>query len=70
MVRRSAVNREIQEYLKDLEASGFRVEKAYLFGSMYNGQPHAYSDYIAVIESTGKKVETGVETIWKSCTES
>ncbi len=109
MVGRSAVNREIQEYLKDLEASGFRVEKAYLFGSMYNGQPHAYSDidlavwspdfsdnyfetvektahlkrlhkrielhpfqlkdtadnnpFIAVIESTGKKVEAGVETI-------
>ena len=109
MVGRSAINREIQEYLKDLEASGFRVEKAYLFGSMYNGQPHAYSDidlavwspdfsdnyfeivektahlkrlhkrielhpfqlkdtadnnpFIAVIESTGKKVEAGVETI-------
>ncbi len=44
MVTKSAVNREIQGFLEALEAAGFRVEKAYLFGSMYKGNPHAYSD--------------------------
>jgi len=44
MVTKSAVNREIQGFLEALDASGFRVEKAYLFGSMYKGNPHAYSD--------------------------
>jgi predicted nucleotidyltransferase len=44
MVTKSAVNQEIQGFLEALEAAGFRVEKAYLFGSMYKGNPHAYSD--------------------------
>jgi predicted nucleotidyltransferase len=44
MVTKSAVNREIQGFLDALEAAGFRVEKAYLFGSMHKGNPHAYSD--------------------------
>jgi predicted nucleotidyltransferase len=109
MVTKSAVNREIQGFLEALESAGFRVEKAYLFGSMYKGNPHAYSDidlavwspdfssnyfenmektasckrlfkrielhpfqlkdtaennpFITVIESTGKRVKAGVETI-------
>ena len=109
MISKSAVNREIQGFLEALESAGFRVEKAYLFGSMYKGNPHAYSDidlavwspdfssnyfenmektaplkrlfkrvelhpfqlqdsaennpFITVIESTGKKVENGMETI-------
>jgi predicted nucleotidyltransferase len=44
MISKSAVNREIQGFLEALESAGFRVEKAYLFGSMYKGNPHAYSD--------------------------
>ncbi len=109
MVTKSAVNREIQGFLEALEASGFRIEKAYLFGSMYKGNPHVYSDidlavwspdfssnyfenmektasckrlfkrvelhpfrpeedaynnpFVEIIESTGKKVEAGIETI-------
>ena len=44
MVGRKAVNAEIQGYLQDLEASGIHIEKAYLFGSMYHGNPNEYSD--------------------------
>ena len=53
MVGRSAVNQEIQGFLKDLEALGFQIEKAILFGSMYNGIPHAYSDIDLAVWSSG-----------------
>jgi|LakMenEpi03Aug12_release.lakeMendotaPanAssembly.Ray.scaffolds.fasta_scaffold240989_2 predicted nucleotidyltransferase len=44
MVRRKDINDEINGYLLGLEELGYPVNKAYVFGSMVNGHPHAYSD--------------------------
>lgn len=53
MVGRSAVNREIQDFLQDLEELGFPVARAYLFGSMIHGNPHKYSDIDLAVWSEG-----------------
>ncbi len=44
MVRRKDIEQEILGYLKGLEAMGFPVHKAVLFGSMIKGNAHDYSD--------------------------
>ncbi len=44
MVRKKDIEKEITDFLRELEANGFTVKKAVLFGSIAKGNPHAYSD--------------------------
>ncbi len=72
MFRRKDMNAAINGYLSELEELGFPVNKAYVFGSMVNRNPHAYSDidvavwsekfghnYFKIIEQTAvlKKIQ-------------